>query len=93
MLEGNLRRSVQQRLRRIAGQVQGLERMVEQKRYCIDILQQIAAVEAALHRVAGIILRNHMETCVSDAFQADRMSDRQDKIRELVQVFESFKSR
>lgn len=87
MLEGKLRDSALQRLHRIAGQVRGLERMVEQQRYCIEIVQQIAAVEAALHRLSAAILENHMQTCVADAFATNDPSVQREKIEELIRVF------
>jgi len=91
MLDGNVKIAVIKRLKRINGQVQGLQRMVEQRRYCIDILHQVAAVEAALHRAAAIILKNHMETCVATAFECKKPCDRREKIAELVRVFESMR--
>ena len=56
------------RLRRIEGQVGGLLRMVEEDRYCVDVLTQIDAVRAALHRVSEHVLRDHVSHCVADAF-------------------------
>ena len=91
MLEGDARGAAMRRLSRIAGQVKGLQRMVEEGRYCIDVLQQIAAVEAALHRVGGIILKNHLETCVSEAFESSLPGEQQRKIAELVHVFDSMR--
>ena len=91
MLDGATQETVRKRLNRIAGQVQGLQRMVDSERYCIDVLQQIAAVESALHRVGGIILKNHLETCVSDAYKCRNTSDQNQKIQELIQVFDSMR--
>ncbi len=91
MLDGTLRKAVLTRLKRINGQVQGLQRMVEERRYCIDVLHQVAAVEAALHRAAAIILKNHLETCVSDTFECEKQCDKRDKVDELVRVFESMR--
>jgi DNA-binding FrmR family transcriptional regulator len=75
------------RLRRIEGQVRGLQRMVEQDRYCADILVQISSVEEALRAVARELLRNHLRHCVRDAVrkgpdQAERAYE------ELVQLFD-----
>ena len=91
MLDGATREAVRKRLNRIAGQVQGLQRMVDGERYCIEVLQQIAAVEAALHKVGGIILKNHLETCVHDAYECRDGRDQRRKIQELIQVFESMR--
>ncbi len=62
--------TVQQRLRRIEGQVRGLQRMVEEDRYCINVLEQVSAVTGALNSVALVLLDDHLEHCVADAIQA-----------------------
>ena len=93
MLDGNVKEAVLKRLRRINGQVQGLQRMVEERRYCMDILNQVSAVEAALHRAAAIILKNHLETCVTDTFECEKQCDKREKINELVRVFESMRAK
>jgi CsoR family transcriptional regulator, copper-sensing transcriptional repressor len=61
--------AVQQRLRRIEGQVRGLQRMVEEDRYCINVLEQVSAVTGALNAVALVLLDDHLEHCVADAIQ------------------------
>lgn len=61
---------VRQRLKRIEGQVRGLQRMVDDGRYCGDILQQITSVQRALRSVGEIITRNHLETCVTEALRS-----------------------
>jgi len=91
VIEGIVQREALQRLRKVHGQVGGLLRMVDDRRYCIDVLTQIAAVERALHRVAEIILRNHMETCVATAFRSKDSRDRREKTEELVRVFASMR--
>jgi CsoR family transcriptional regulator, copper-sensing transcriptional repressor len=60
------------RLKRIAGQVGGVERMVEEERYCIDILTQVAAIQAALDRVSLALLDDHARHCVVGATEANR---------------------
>ena len=81
------------RLRRIEGQVQGIQRMVEEKQYCVDILHQLSAVQGALEQVQKLLLGRHIESCVADALRAGRGSDRQRKIEELVEVFSRFSSK
>lgn len=76
---------VQGRLRRIEGQVRGLQRMVEEDRYCIDVLTQVSAVKAALDAVALVLLRDHTGHCVVEAIQA---GDGAEKIRELNEAVE-----
>ena len=61
---------VQKRLKRIEGQVRGLQRMVGEGRYCGEILHQITSVERALRSVGEVITRNHLETCVTDALRS-----------------------
>ena len=60
------------RLRRAEGQVRGIARMVEEEAYCPEILTQIAAVRSALRKVGLVILKRHVESCVSDAIRADK---------------------
>ena len=74
------------RLRRIEGQVRGLARMVEDDRYCIDIVTQIAAVRAELRRLEEEILRDHVAHCVENAIASGNKADQRRKIEELMQV-------
>ncbi len=76
------------RLSRIEGQVRGLCRMVEEDRYCIDIVTQIAAVRAALRRVEHEILRDHVGHCVKEAIRSGSAKDRERKIEELIEVLD-----
>ncbi|PEN15147.1 hypothetical protein CRI94_02360 [Longibacter salinarum] len=64
------RSDIANRLKRIEGQVRGLQRMVDDDRYCGDILNQIASVQQALRSVGKIVTRNHLETCVTDALRS-----------------------
>jgi DNA-binding FrmR family transcriptional regulator len=64
------RQDVLRRLRRIEGQVRGLQKMVEDDRYCGDILNQIASVQRALRATGKVVTRNHLETCVTDALRS-----------------------
>jgi DNA-binding FrmR family transcriptional regulator len=74
------------RLQRIEGQVRGLARMVEEDRYCIDIVTQIAAVRAALRRAEEEILRDHVAHCVEGAIASGDKADQRRKIAELMDV-------
>jgi DNA-binding FrmR family transcriptional regulator len=74
------------RLSRIEGQVRGLARMLEQDRYCIDIVTQLSAVRAALRRVEQEVLRSHVGHCVKHAMQSDDLEDQERKIQELMDV-------
>jgi CsoR family transcriptional regulator, copper-sensing transcriptional repressor len=76
------------RLSRIEGQVRGLSRMVEDDRYCIDIITQLSAVRAALRRVEQEVLRDHIGHCVKHAMQSDDLKDQDRKLEELMDVLE-----
>jgi DNA-binding FrmR family transcriptional regulator len=78
------RDAVVTRLRRIEGQVGGLLRMVDEDRYCVDVLTQINAVRAALHKVEEQILRDHVSHCVVGAFATGDVIAQRSKIEELV---------
>jgi DNA-binding FrmR family transcriptional regulator len=78
------RAGVVSRLKRIEGQVGGLLRMVDEDRYCVDVLTQINAVRAALHRVEEQILRDHVSHCVASAFATGDVIEQRNKIEELV---------
>lgn len=80
------KQTVLARLKRIAGQVSGLTRMVEDDRYCVDILTQVQAVRAALHKVEEQILRDHVTHCVADAFSSGDPFNQRQKIEELVET-------
>jgi len=76
------------RLNRIAGQVQGVARMVAEDRYCMDILTQVQAVKAALARAEAEILRDHAGHCVREAIEAGDAAATQQKLDELVNLFD-----
>ena len=87
MLNGNIQKEVLKRLRKIEGQVAGLERMVAEPRYCIDIINQITAVRRALDHVSLIIMKQHIETCVSAAIKKSQSSQ---KVNELIKTIDQF---
>lgn len=76
------------RLNRLEGQVRGIARMVEEDRYCIDILTQIQAVRAALGKVEGEILREHLGHCIEGAIVAGDKAEQRKKAEELIQLLE-----
>jgi CsoR family transcriptional regulator, copper-sensing transcriptional repressor len=78
------RAAVTVRLKRIEGQVGGLQRMVSEDRYCVDLPTQITAVRAALHKVEEEVLRNHVSRCVVNAFASGDATEQRQKIEELV---------
>ena len=91
MIDKELEKDALRRLKRVEGQVAGMQRMVEERRYCMDIVNQLSAVEAALHKVAALVLRNHMETCVLSAFRSPDEGDVKQKIDELMRVYNNLR--
>jgi DNA-binding FrmR family transcriptional regulator len=81
----NNKESVQGRLRRIEGQIRGLQKMVDEDRYCIDVLTQVNTARAGLESVALMLLRDHTEHCVSEAIRAGEGTA---KVRELSEAVE-----
>jgi CsoR family transcriptional regulator, copper-sensing transcriptional repressor len=82
----DIKASSLRRLKRIEGQVRGLGRMVEQDRYCIDIVTQISAVRAALRRAEEEILRDHVAHCVEHAIASGNRAEQRRKVAELMDV-------
>ena len=82
----DIKTSCQKRLNRIEGQVRGLAKMVDEDRYCIDIVTQISAVRSALRRVEEEILKDHVAHCVEHAINSDDRADQLRKIAELMEV-------
>ena len=90
MIDETTKQKAMARLNRIEGQVQGVRRMVEEEKYCVDILLQISAIQGALEQVRKILLGRHIESCVADAVASGRAGDRQKKIEELLEVFSRY---
>lgn len=76
------------RLKTIEGHLRGIIRMVEEDAYCIDIIRQIQAVEAALNKVSVQILDEHLRTCVTTAIRSDDERERERVMKEIAEVFE-----
>ncbi|MGH7388462.1 MAG: metal-sensitive transcriptional regulator [Candidatus Rokuibacteriota bacterium] len=90
MIDETTKEKARGRLRRIEGQVQGLQRMIAGEAYCVDVLLQISAVQGALEQVQKLLLGRHIESCVTDALRSGTKGDRQRKIEELLDVFSRF---
>jgi CsoR family transcriptional regulator, copper-sensing transcriptional repressor len=78
---------VLRRLQSVEGHVRGIQRMVEEDKYCIDVIKQVEAVQAALDKVNQIILENHLHTCVTTAIRGDDPERREAVISEILGVF------
>lgn len=87
MLNDREKEDIRKRLRKTGGQINGIEKMLDEGRYCVDILQQISAVRAALNQVALIILESHTKSCVVTAIQENRAET---SIEELMTVIAKF---
>ncbi len=75
------------RLNRIEGQVRGISRMIEEERYCIDVLQQILAIKSALAKVEDAVLKDHAATCIETAIASGEEVEQRKKFGELVDLF------
>ncbi|MGR8920860.1 MAG: metal-sensitive transcriptional regulator [Gammaproteobacteria bacterium] len=88
MMDEQTRAQVAARLNRAAGQVGGIQRMIDEDRYCVDVLLQIAAARAALAKAGKLLLESHIRTCVAQAFESTDPDDQAEKIAELIRVFD-----
>jgi len=77
------------RMKSIAGHVKGIERMLEQDEYCIDVIKQIQAVQAALNKVSTVLLDGHLHSCVTTAIQGEDRAERERVLKEIAQVFDT----
>ena len=91
VLNERQKRSVANRLRRIAGQIDGVRKMVDQDRYCVDILNQTAAITAALRVVEQMIMENHLNTCVAEAMRSNGQDEQREKTAEIMQIIGKYR--
>ncbi|MFT5194100.1 MAG: DNA-binding FrmR family transcriptional regulator [Cellvibrionaceae bacterium] len=82
------KKTLDRRLASAAGHLKGIQRMVNEDKYCIDVIKQIQAVQAALDKVKTIILDEHLHTCVSAAIRGDDVAEREKMLAEVTSVFE-----
>jgi len=78
-------------LKRIEGQMRGIQKMIEEKRYCIDILTQLSSVAGALRRVVENILERHLRSCVQDSLSKGSKEDKSKKIEEIIDILQKFR--
>ena len=76
------------RLKKVEGQVRGIQNMIQERRYCIDLLSQINAVTGALRKIESGILQNHLQHCVNDAIKSKNKKNAELKIIEITKLFE-----
>ena len=87
MLDDATKKTLLPRIKRITGQLEGVGRMVEEERYCIDIVDQVNAIRRALEQVALIIMKRHVESCVAESIRTRKGND---KIGELISAIDRF---
>jgi DNA-binding FrmR family transcriptional regulator len=87
-MDGMTKEDTIRRLRSIAGHIQGIERMVEKDAYCIDVMKQVLAVQAALGKLNENILQTHLDTCVINAIRGDDPTVRDRVLGEITDVFQ-----
>ncbi|MGL5514067.1 MAG: metal-sensitive transcriptional regulator [Sporomusa sp.] len=87
MLNEKEKVDIKKRLRRTSGQINGIEKMVEEGRYCVDILQQIMAARAALNQVALIMIESHTKSCVANAIKENRTEQAVDELMGVLSKF------
>lgn len=90
MIDERTKKDAVSRLKKIEGQINGIKRMIEEEKYCVDILHQISAVAGALEQVSKIVMKRHLETCVTAAIKTGTTRERDKKIDELMDVFKRF---
>jgi len=78
-------------LKRVEGQVRGVQRMVEDRRYCVDILTQLSAISHAVGSVQNTILGRHLDTCVTKAFVGESKAEKKKKINEVIKLLKTFR--
>ena len=76
------------RLKKVEGQVRGIQTMIEERRYCMDLLSQIRAVTGAMRKIESGILESHLQHCVNDALHSKNSKDATVKIKEITRLFE-----
>ncbi len=80
---------IQRRLKSVEGHVRGVQRMVDEGAYCIDIVNQITAVQRALKKISGLVLDQHLHSCVTDAMRGPDAAAREQVLGELLEFFEA----
>ena len=90
MLSDDEKKKLQNRLRRVIGQVEAVGRMIEDEEYCVQILMQLSAATGALGKVGQIVLEQHLKSCVTEAIESGDAADRDAKLEELIKIFRKY---
>lgn len=86
-MDGTTKTAVTRRLASAAGHIKGIERMVDEDAYCIDVIQQLHAVQAALNKISTMVLDSHLNSCVITAIQGEDPDERERVLQEVTSVF------
>ncbi len=89
MLDQERKQELTNRLKSVEGHVRGIQRMVDEDTYCMDILKQIKAVQQALERISSLTLENHLNTCVTTAIRSEDGDEQARVVREIMDVFKA----
>ena len=89
MLDSTRKQELNNRLKSVEGHIRGIQRMVEDDVYCMDIMKQIKAVQQALERVSPLTLENHLNTCVTTAIRSDDEAEKTRVVTEIMDVFKA----
>ncbi len=87
MINEEVKKQAVKRLKRIEGQVKGIQRMIENEKYCIDIVNQVNAVRRALDQVALMVMKRHVESCVAEAIKVGNHTKKIDELMETINKF------
>jgi len=90
LIDDQTKKSTTRRLKLIRGQLDGIERMIDQEKYCIDIINQITAVRNALEKVSLLVMKSHIESCVADSIEVGDEKKKAQKIDELMETLYKF---
>lgn len=89
MLDGTRKQELTNRLKSVEGHIRGIQRMVDDDAYCMDIIKQVKAVQQALERVSALTLETHLNTCVTTAIRSDDTDEQERVVREIMDVFKA----
>ncbi len=92
-MDSQLKSDVKARLATAEGHLRGIQRMVDEDAYCVDIIKQVLAVQRALDRVNSLVLNGHLHTCVTTAIRGEKAEERERVIGELMDIFELARKR
>jgi DNA-binding FrmR family transcriptional regulator len=80
---------INRRLKTVEGHIRGIQRMLDEDAYCIDVIRQIQAVQSALNKVSGLILENHLHSCLITAVRGENIDERERVLKEISDVFDA----